>query len=670
MLREYLYSGDEIYAYTLIQRMMDFLNDSGSVGKYAWPRTLDTSVRLEAWIAMYNYIVDFKWVDAEINTAIIKNMHKAMWALINSGATTANWIQSEKTFAYNTAVLFPEFADSADVKQRVIDHFTNSFYNEYYPDGAYIEDTGSYHTGAFSKYINARNMIVNGGGEVSAEYDELLRRGAYYVLLLRGPGGENLAYGDSGTGGITTSEKYSSLSERYNDMELKYIDTFGEKGTKPSWTSAHLPYSTYTFMRSDWSKTASYLFTNVRNGGTHGHNDDNGVIVFAKGKNFLVDAGYVTYSSGTERSMAVSTNGHNTVSINDENHKSVTGYDLMYGNQGDVHNWTTTPEYDFLSQTTKGYTHIGNNHRRTITFVKPGFWIVSDLCTPDDKTKVNNYKQNWHMLPSSGVTVDENNVFSTNFTSGANIKVASVDDDAVPVLTEGVYTSTYGQAVDNPWAYYEKEVSGDASFDTVLLPYDGVDASINTERIELSDPETGASLTTSEATAFKFDLSTSDGERVVYYMLNYNPDGKQLAFDKYKSDAMLTVVVEDKFGNVEQIILNGGTNLTTKDGKPVEEMEYPVYNIKIDTTASSYKADFYCIKDDGDYPDADCIFALYDGNKFITFKTDTIKHGASDASSPVVSLKFDANEIPADAKTVRVKAFVWKDNTLIPITVS
>ena len=27
MLREYLYSGDEIYAYTLIQRMMDFLND-------------------------------------------------------------------------------------------------------------------------------------------------------------------------------------------------------------------------------------------------------------------------------------------------------------------------------------------------------------------------------------------------------------------------------------------------------------------------------------------------------------------------------------------------------------------------------------------------------------------------------------------------------------------
>lgn len=558
MLREYLYTGDETYSYTLVKRMMDFINDTGSKGYYCWPRTLDTAVRLEAWIGIYNYFVDLKWVDAEINTAVIKNMYKAMLGLVDSNATVANWIQTEKTYAYYTAVLFPEFAQGSQLKKKIIDVFTENFAGEYYPDGAYIEDTGSYHTGALNRYITVRNLITNDGESVSPEYDELLRRGAYYVLFLRGPSGEELGYGDSGPGGKSTKERYSDLSALYNDYELKYIDTFGAQGTKPEWTSVHLPYSTYTFMRSDWSKNASYLFTNVRNGGTHGHYDDNGIIAISNGRNLLVDAGYVTYSGGEERSMAVSTNGHNTVSINDENHKSVTGYLLMYGNQGDVHHWNTNSSCDFLSQTTKGYTHIDNDHRRTITFVKPGFWIVSDLCTPKDKTEVNNYKQNWHTLPDSDTTIDENNVISTGFPSGENIKIAVADTDVTPVLTEGVYTSGYGQAVANPWAYYEKNVAGDASFDTVLLPYEGSKASINVEHIDLGVP-------TTQATALKFSSSTSDGDMTVYYKLDYEPSGER-GFDKYISDGIMTVVTEDKRGNITQLILNGGSVIKTAGG--------------------------------------------------------------------------------------------------------
>lgn len=578
MMREYLYTKDELYSYTAVKHMMDFICDS----KYGHPRTLDTACRIEAWLGMFNYVLDTKWADADICTAILKTMYKDKNVLMTSNATTANWIQTEKLNAYYCAAFFPEFADSESVKQQVVDIYANMIKNDYYSDGAYIEDTAGYNTGALSTYIKIKKAVMDAGGAVSEEYDSILRKGAYYNLYLFGPAGEALGYGDNAPTGTSRTQKYADLSGWYNDYELLYIDTFGAKGTEPSWTSAHLPHSTYTFMRSDWSKTASYLFTNVRNGGTHGHYDDNGIILFAYGRKLLADAGYVTYTSGDDRDAAVSTKMHSTVAINEENHKSVTGYLLKDGNQGEVHNWTTNSEYDFLSQTTKGYTHIGNSHRRTITFVKPGYWIVSDLCTPTDKTEVNNYKQLWHMVPGSGLTIDEESgIIKSGFASGANIAIASADSDAAVKEDVGVYTASYGLPAQAPYGYYEKNVSGDASFDTVLLAYEGTSAKLDTERIELGVPAT-------EATAMKFVSNAGDGETITYYMLDYAyaaSDGR--TFGNYTSDGLLTVVTEDSTGSINQILLNNGSKVTDSQGNTVIDFGQTVTDMAVEAHGST-----------------------------------------------------------------------------------
>lgn len=579
MMTEYLYTGDESYSYAMVKNVMDFINDC----EYGHPRTLDTACRLEEWASIFDYLVDIKYVDADICTAILKTFYNDIQVVSNSTSPTANWIQTERRNAYNSSALFPEFSTSEDVKNNVVEFYNNSILNDFYPDGAYIEDTAGYNELALDdNYIDVRSFIAESGGTIPEEFDATIHKAAYYNMFLRGPAGESLGYGDNGgAGGPDKSQRYSLLSQWYNDYELQFVGSYGAKGVEPSYTSVHLPDSTYTFMRSQWSDDALYLFTNVRGGGAHGHFDDNSLIVMGYGQHLLSDAGYVTYSTGVDRNLAVSTKMHNTVSINDENQNHVTDLSAKYGNQGDVHEWTTNSEYDVLSQTTKGYTHIDNNHRRTITFVKSGFWIVSDLMTPNDKSKVYNYKQNWHMLPLSNAYVDEKGVISTAYLTGGNIKLVSPDNDARLVQSEGVTTSAYGQPEAAPWMYYEKNDSGNVSFDTVLLAYEGNKASLKADRIELG-------VSTDEASAMKFSASTSQGAFSAYYLLDYE-NGNGRIFDKYMSNGFVTVVTEDKYGNITQLILNDGSYIKTSSGKTIVDFGDKVTDASVEIDGTILK---------------------------------------------------------------------------------
>lgn len=555
MMSEYLYTRNEDYAYCVLKRMMDFINDK----TYGWPRTLDTAVRMEAWAGIFNYLVDLDYMDPDICAAIIKEMYQSsVLCLMPSSATTANWIQTEKMNAYHVMNLFPEFAESDDIKSEIQNIYSEMIFNDYYDDGAYIEDTTGYNTGALSQYITIRKFITESGGTVSPEFDEIIKKGAYWNLLMFAPGGTPTAYGDGGPGSSSLTTRYQQLVDWYGDYELQYIDTYGTKGIEPSWTSRLYPTSSYAFMRSDWSNKAHYLFTNVRGGGTHGHYDDNSLIIFAYGRNLICDAGYVSYSGGDERALAMSTLNHNTIEINGENQQSPKTYTLKFDNIGETTAWTANKNFDFLSQRTKGYDKIGNSHKRTTTFIKPDFWIVSDYCSPTDKTEINKYKQTWHMLPNSNLKYDDKTkkVWS-EFETGANIIAAGADSDAAVSEGTGIYTATYGQGVSAPYGCYEKNAAGDVTFDTVLFPYEGR-GSISVERIELDVP-------TTSATALKINTDKNGVVETTYYVLNYT-DETQRTFDKYAADGQMAVIRESKAGNITEIVLNNGNMVTTKDG--------------------------------------------------------------------------------------------------------
>ncbi len=635
MASEYNYTGDEKYAYFMIRDMMDFIWDRGMPVDYkgsgqwpngtpvgmAYPRTLDTASRLENWLGAWNALVKSPYMSADCCSAILKGMWEMCNNLPKSRVTQGNWVQSENMCLLMGALFFPEFTATEEwisYAQNKLEEllFVNSF-----EDGSYIEATGGYSQDAYTSFLNYKKVMAENGHEVSEEYDKRLLDLAYYNLLMTGPNGSRLQYGDERAGSYNTN-RYPELVTWYGDHEIEFIDSRGSKGTMPSWTSRLFMESRTSYLRSDWTQNAMYLFTNVRGGGQHGHADDNAIIAMAYGRTLLNDAGIFTYtSSDPYRIWGISARAHNTVEIN--NTTQTIGAAPALNNRGTVHDFRTNDSYDFLSQSTKSY--AGYDHQRTITFIKSGFWIVSDLMTPQDMNKANDYKQIWHMPPAAGLTVDKTNMtMRSNYSSGANIIVASADKDAVLTEEDGYYDYSYQQLTDSPFAYYEKNgVKGKATYDTVLFPYKNVGkGNVEVERIDMGVP-------TYEVTAMKFTITDGNETTVNYYVMDYTDNPLQeKTIGNYKVCGKSATIVENAKGEVTDIYLTGGTKVTTLSGTPLLASD-----TVLNGTAVSFKGSVATINSSGDE-------LMYSGGQKISPEVLTL--GSETALSAV---RVDGNSI-------------------------
>ncbi len=543
-MTEYRDTGNEKYAYALLGQVMDLICDTGN--KTPYPRSLDAGMRMQQWAPLMNTFKNSRYLTPEFCTAFMKYMYAQFEYFPTRANATGNWREYEQLSVLYASAAYPELSNSAFAKNACIDSWFNAFKNSFLEDGSYVEDTGGYHRSVFSMYLDFRSACAKSGAEIPKEFDETLRKAAYYVCLTNGPAGEMLQYGDEDPG-TRSAGGYSRAADLYKDEELRFIDSFGEKGTQPKHTSYHFPDGTYTMMRSDWRKDALYLFTSVRGGGGHGHADDNSIILFGNGRRLLVDSGKFTYNAyDPARIYGLSTQGHNTVLINDTSQRNGWTDDT----RGTVHRWLTNSKFDFLSQSTASYPE--HEHMRNILFTKKGFVIVSDKMMPEDKTKVNNYKQYWHMLPNANITADnEKKLIYSNFSDGNNIIAASADD-AEAELDDGYYHS--GSSVDNIKAgFFEKSAAGDVTLDTVLYPTGYSNGSISTERIDTGKP-------TDKATAMKFTISEKSGKTTYCYMYNYDfENGEPITFDEYSSDARAVLIGVNENGEMSEIIMADGS---------------------------------------------------------------------------------------------------------------
>lgn len=592
VINDYNATKDEKYAYYAINVIMDFIYDKGytmdnpgygwglrKTGRGQYDRSLDSSQRLSSWPGTLEAVIRSRYMTPDICTAIMKQIwdHSDAQTYASFGQ---NWDLISWNNLLGAAIRFPEFAASLQWIDFTRTRLEKSLIGVYFDDGSYKEKTGHYNRVAYDSSTSVKERLFNVGLPVSSSYDNILHKGAYYNLMMLGPNGEPLSFGDESPASMNKKfgQWYTKPVEWYEDKELEYIDSFGEKGTKPDWTSTQFLDSRMTIMRSDWTKNALYMFTHVRGGGNHGHADDNGVIAFAHDRQFLVDAGRFAYeNTDPNRQFATSTKAHNTVEVNNSSQTSLWTESLEL--RGDIHDWVTNGVYDFLSQTSKTYNSIGVSHQRTIMFVKPYFWIVSDLMTPTNQNTTNSYKQLWHMKPDADLQINSGKkTIASNYASGANIIVASVDNDVTAQEAMGVYDLFDNAPAAAKYAYYQKNnVVGKATFDTVLLPSKSGKPSIDVQRINL-----GEGVSPSAATAIKFNTDVTGEKNTTYYLLDYEHNPANLrAFDKYKTNAQMTLIREDNLNNIKEIILKNGSEVVALNG------------IKLVSSSESLK-DFVC----------------------------------------------------------------------------
>ncbi len=437
-----------------------------------------------------------------------------------------------------------------------------------------------------------------------------------YVIDLSNPIGGGWQQGDD----KNYAAKTNSVDAVVSNFEAlmgqnplsRWYKTGHESGTGPENLSAAYDTVAKAVMRNSWDRSAVAGQFNADSGQkSHGHMDDLSLNVFAYGKYLICDGNVGSYTSNKGAyNWQRSTRGHNTIEINNTSQKCndqgsmyLDNYydDVLHSSVakatavGSLHpeNREMNDSYDFIlgeTDTYKDNSALPSDYevKRSVLFLKEGYFIVTDYIKPEDSEKLNKYSMGWHYYPESNATLDsETKNTTTHFSGEANVVVAPVDDagEISARIREGLYSSTAAQVAMeyNLYTEYAKEAKGTTTFNTVIYP------TMPNEQVKIYTDENTLNVAKAVANSFNAVVeneATNQKKNISYYTLFDNGQKAQRSFGSFTTDG--TLAMTEKTGDkYSKLVLRGGTNLKTTDGMTLISSESNLEDIAVDYDGST-----------------------------------------------------------------------------------
>lgn len=537
------------YAEKAVDILMSFL----TTNKAGYNRTLETGERLRYITSAYPSLLTSPNMTADKNAEIVKFITQDMAFLTSESNWTknTNWGFFQTNGLFQGTVFLPELTSFKTYFDLCTSRYTYMAKAQTLSDYSFSESTSGYATTVPSGLLTAKKMTINNGYAFPEELDNYLYYPMKFMMDSAHVNGGQPMFGDSGAGSMRSS--ILSYADILENEEFRYFGTNGEEGTYPSYTSSFYPVGKFANMRSGWDEDDTFLRianNNLTKNG-HGHPDHLSVICSAYGSILLADLGHGTYSSNDKANwLRFSTVAHNTIEIGSTaQKKGATTANTYYAhNEG----------LDFY----EGYTLSNSSypHYRSVFFVRPGFWIVSDSIVGQSSAKTD-FKQTWHYLPNANPTVDPvTKETRTHFAEGANIRIIPADasDYDKARIDAGYYGKQYGTIEDAEYSTYVKMQRNKVNFDTLLYPIRDTEEnkSATVERLE-----TG--VDTSVASGLKINF-TEDGSvtDTGYYYVSHEKEPSEHKFGDFTYNGKAAYVEEDTVLLVEgSHITKNGTDL-------------------------------------------------------------------------------------------------------------
>lgn len=495
-------------------------------------------------------------------------------------------------------------------------------------DGSSIEASTEYATEGYSGYLSAIDIgeLLNLDTsfcyqtEYSEEANARLQKGLEYITTLLNPAFGTFQIGDDAAYTTNFANVLKPYTKIIDSPFVNYIVTDRKEGEEPP-KSIVYDDSKEAVFRNSWATDYAVAGRfSSRGGGSHSHNDDLSLTLYAYGNYLLIDPRMGTYEEEIPSDRWVSsTRGHNTIEIDN----AVARGDKVYAyqmepqifaknsdgsvkigdegvpmqddplivpiNQLDLRPGNLFEEnreinnvYDFIKGSSLGYT--GNNAEvlenenfqleRDVLFLRNGYFVVTDYCKPqysEQNGKVHLYKQLWHFLPEANMSIDyENNVIRTNFTDKANVLVATVDDGNIePTWRYGLYARSRSAFDIAKYGFFKQEKQGAMKFNTLIYPVPYTeDAEITTKNIDIEQPEDKASAFYAEVK----NTTTNVVNEISYYTLRDNSLKKEISFGKFSTDGVLALA-ERMSGQNVNLVLRGGSFI-----RDYKTDEYVIYS--------------------------------------------------------------------------------------------
>ncbi len=538
LARAYWYTGEEKYAEELVAEMTDWIEDapvllyaSGN-HPYHWAwETLNTAVRgSSAWPESIFRTLDAQaWTD-EALVMVTKSLAEHARHLMKH-PTGGNWLTAESTAISYIGTLFPEFKEADEWRSTALQRLYDQMAEQVYPDGLEYELALGYGMWVLRNYGDVMDFaILNGrGDEIPDDWLARIEAMYNYCAYVQMPNGVMPGLNDSGN---ASARPYMERAAGYfpHRQDFKWFATHGAEGEMPAATSYAFPYSGHYVMRSGWDLDDLFmLFDAGPFGSGHQHEDKLTMVLYARGKMHLVDAGNYMYDRSRWRRYVLSTRGHNTVRVDGldqhrRGHRDT--YVLPYPFEPLDNPWVSEEDFDYVQGVyDQGYgsdNAVRVQHTRSIIFVKPQYWIVADNMKPEDEAE-HSYESLFHLDAETAEVADDGTVTSVTGKDASRLAIVPLPTEGLSVKVvkgveeepvQGWAWAKLGKGGPVPTALYQLTGDGERSLCYLLWPLRAEEKLpvASMRRIDTDEPGCVAGeLTLADGIRHLFMLTTSAG---------------------------------------------------------------------------------------------------------------------------------------------------------------
>ena len=289
--------------------------DGANQKAYSKWRTIEAGIRMSwTWPAVFTIFRKSPSVQNQMLISMIKSMVEH-GRYLRRYPTTGNWLTMEMNGLYHAGVLLNFVREASDWRRFAITRLLAELDTQVYPDGAQVELTPGYHNVALRSFLGPVDITGAYGYRLPNDYLAKLERMFAYNMWVMRPDRDTPRWNDSWHVDVVgTLRKGLILFPGRKDFE--WIVTDGREGTPPDHTSHFFPYAGQVVMRSGWDRDALYLgFETGPFGYGHQHEDKLGIVLFAYGKELLVEGGSYAYDASKWRRYVLSSYAHNIILV-------------------------------------------------------------------------------------------------------------------------------------------------------------------------------------------------------------------------------------------------------------------------------------------------------------------------------------------------------------------
>jgi hypothetical protein len=592
------------------------------VGKSAplWRTIHYVAPRLDRWMECFFWLIDCPAVTTDEKIAILKALLPQIDYMKNNEVTNMpNMLVAQLQTLIKYGTWFPEFKESKEWIKTGVTKLNRLLDDFIYPDHSYIELC---YFGILKDWVDAVNLMKKNNIPVPENFEKKLENAFEFPMYMSKPNfkypsvNDEYVVEDPEQFPPPADPQPSLLkvgAETFHRDDMKFVASYGREGKPPKFTSYPFPYGGFYVMRTDWTPQARYLvFDGGKNAGGHNHVDKLSFELYAYGNTLITDTGCGgEWASKWRSDYFVATPGQNTIMVDGKS--QVANYPLfeipsLMGNtpwrkitdKPLDNTWVSTENFDFVeSAYTDGYAirecaeiqknnidyeisrtddpkrkqelealryplippekRVKVTHKRSILFVKPDYWIMSDFLTGEGKYKIESLL---HLLPTSELEIAGKSITVKNGSAALLIHPVTQSNLDLKIV-KGEMDPIQGWIPMQPWAghkpspcaIYTTEENLPVATITILYPYPRKSPA-DVKVTELEVKKKGKSLPRTNASGICIqNPQTND-----YYLISHS-DASEKEFGELIFDGKVALVREDSSGLIKTVVAIGARKL-------------------------------------------------------------------------------------------------------------